>query len=160
MSAWSDSDASGLLVAQRLSAFGVELIAYDPFVQPARAAQLGVRMVDLDELLRTSDFITVHLPRTKDTIGLIDADALKKVKPTVHIVNAARGGIVDEQALYDALVAGQVAVPVSMSLGVPDSPLFTLDNVVATTPWCQQNGGAGRRLASRSRESVPSSPCR
>ena len=55
----------GLLVAQRLSAFGVELIAYDPFVQPARAAQLGVRMVDLDELLRTSDFITVHLPRTR-----------------------------------------------------------------------------------------------
>jgi len=99
----------GLLVAQRLSAFGVELIAYDPFVQPARAAQLGVRMVDLDELLRTSDFITVHLPKNKDTIGLIDADALKKVKPTVHIVNAARGGIVDEQALYDALVAGQVA---------------------------------------------------
>ncbi|MGA9147807.1 MAG: phosphoglycerate dehydrogenase [Candidatus Nanopelagicales bacterium] len=125
----------GLLVAQRLSAFGVELIAYDPFVQPARAAQLGVRMVDLDELLRTSDFITVHLPKNKDTIGLIDADALKKVKPTVHIVNAARGGIVDEQALYDALVAGQVAgagVDVYAKEPCTDSPLFTLDTVVAT----------------------------
>ena len=65
-------------------------------------------MVDLDELLRTSDFITVHLPKNKDTLGPINADALKKVKPTVHIINAARGGIVDEQALYDALVAGQV----------------------------------------------------
>lgn len=125
----------GLLVAQRLSAFGVELIAYDPFVQPARAAQLGVRMVDLDELLRTSDFITVHLPKNKDTLGLIDAAALKKVKPTVHIVNAARGGIVDEQALYDALVAGQVAgagVDVYAKEPCTDSPLFSLDNVVAT----------------------------
>jgi len=125
----------GLLVAQRLSAFGVELIAYDPFVQPARAAQLGVRMVDLDELLRTSDFITVHLPKNKDTLGLIDAAALAKVKPTVHIVNAARGGIVDEQALYDALVAGQVAgagVDVYSKEPCTDSPLFTLDNVVAT----------------------------
>ena len=125
----------GLLVAQRLSAFGVELIAYDPFVQPARAAQLGVRMVDLDELLRTSDFITVHLPKNKDTLGLIDAAASAKVKPTVHIVNAARGGIVDEQALYDALVAGQVAgagVDVYSKEPCTDSPLFTLDNVVAT----------------------------
>ena len=82
----------GLLVAQRLSAFGVELIAYDPFVQPARAAQLGVRMVELDELLASSDFITVHLPKNKDTLGLIGAQALTKVKPTVHIINAARGG--------------------------------------------------------------------
>lgn len=125
----------GLLVAQRLSAFGVELIAYDPFVQPARAAQLGVRMVDLDELLRTSDFITVHLPKNKDTLGLIDAEALKKVKPTVHIINAARGGIVDEQALYDALVNGQVAgagLDVYSKEPCTDSPLFSLDNVVAT----------------------------
>ncbi len=125
----------GLLVAQRLSAFGVELIAYDPFVQPARAAQLGVRMVDLDELLRTSDFITVHLPKNKDTLGLIDAAALTKVKPTVHIINAARGGIVDEQALYDALVAGQVAgagIDVYATEPCTDSLLFSLDNVVAT----------------------------
>ncbi|MGB2738100.1 MAG: NAD(P)-dependent oxidoreductase, partial [Candidatus Nanopelagicales bacterium] len=86
----------GLLVAQRLSAFGVQLIAYDPFVQPGRAAQLGVRMVELDELLGESDFITVHLPKNKETLGLIGAEALTKVKPTVHIVNAARGGIVDE----------------------------------------------------------------
>ena len=60
----------GILVAQRLSAFGVQLIAYDPYVQPARAAQLGIRMVPLDELLRESDFITIHLPKTPETVGL------------------------------------------------------------------------------------------
>jgi D-3-phosphoglycerate dehydrogenase len=125
----------GLLVAQRLSAFGVELIAYDPFVQPARAAQLGVRMVELDELLASSDFITVHLPKNKDTLGLIGAQALTKVKPTVHIINAARGGIVDEQALFDALSEGRVAgagLDVYATEPCTDSPLFGLDNVVAT----------------------------
>ncbi len=125
----------GLLVAQRLSAFGVQLIAYDPFVQPGRAAQLGVRMVELDELLGESDFITVHLPKNKETLGLIGAEALTKVKPTVHIVNAARGGIVDEQALFDALSQGRVAgagLDVYAKEPCTDSPLFTLDNVVAT----------------------------
>lgn len=125
----------GLLVAQRLNAFGVRLVAYDPYVQPARAAQLGVKLLPLDELLAQSDFITVHLPKTKETVGLIDAEALKKVKPSVHIVNAARGGIVDEQALYDALVEGRVAgagLDVYAKEPCTDSPLFTLDNVVAT----------------------------
>jgi D-3-phosphoglycerate dehydrogenase len=124
----------GVLVAQRLSAFGVELIAYDPYVQPARAAQIGVRLVSLEELLRESDFITVHLPKTPETLGLIDADALRLVKPTVHIVNAARGGIVDESALYDALKEGRVAgagLDVYAKEPCTDSPLFDLDNVVA-----------------------------
>jgi D-3-phosphoglycerate dehydrogenase len=125
----------GLLVAQRLSAFGVRLVAYDPFVQPARAAQLGVQLLPLEELLQQSDFITVHLPKTKETIGLIDEAALKLVKPTVHIINAARGGIVDEQALYDALVEGRVAgagLDVYATEPCTDSPLFGLDTVVAT----------------------------
>lgn len=125
----------GVLVAQRLSAFGVNLIAYDPYVQPARAAQLGVRMVPLDELLEQADFITVHLPKTPETLGLIGEEALKKVKPTVHIINAARGGIVDEAALYDALKEGRVAgagLDVFSKEPCTDSPLFTLDNVVAT----------------------------
>jgi len=125
----------GMLVAQRLSAFGVELIAYDPYVQPARAAQLGVTMVSLDELLERSDFITVHLPKTAETVGLIGEAALRKVKPNVFIVNAARGGIVDEQALYDAIVDGRVAgagVDVYAKEPCTDSPLFSLDSVVAT----------------------------
>ena len=87
----------------------MKLIAYDPYVQPARAAQIGMRMVSLDELLADSDFITVHLPKTPETIGLIGDEALHKVKPTVRIINAARGGIVDEAALYEAIVDGRVA---------------------------------------------------
>ena len=125
----------GILVAQRLSAFGVQLIAYDPYVQPARAAQLGVRMVELDELLETADFITVHLPKTPETLGLIGDEALRKVKPTVRVINAARGGIVDEQALYQAIAEGRVAgagVDVYAKEPCTDSPLFALDAVVAT----------------------------
>ena len=125
----------GILVAQRLSAFGVQLIAYDPYVQPARASQLGVRMVELDELLATADFITVHLPKTPETVGLIGEDALRKVKPTVRVINAARGGIVDEAALYRAIVEGRVAgagLDVYAKEPCTDSPLFSLDTVVAT----------------------------
>jgi D-3-phosphoglycerate dehydrogenase len=125
----------GMLVAQRLSAFGTKLIAYDPFVQPARAAQMGIRMVPLDELLATSDFITVHLPKTPETIGLIGDEALHKVKPNVRIVNAARGGIVDEIALYDAIVDGRVAgagIDVWAKEPCTDSPLFGLEQVVVT----------------------------
>ena len=124
----------GILVAQRMSAFGVQLIAYDPYVQPARAAQLGVRMVTLDDLLVESDFITVHLPKTPETVGLIGDAELRKVKPTVRIINAARGGIVDEAALYQALVDGRVAgagLDVYAKEPCTDSPLFTLENVVA-----------------------------
>ena len=140
----------GILAAQRLSAFGVELIAYDPYVQPARAAQIGVRLVSLEELLRESDFITVHLPKTPETIDLIDADALKLVKPTVHIINAARGGIVNEDALYEALKEGRVAgagLDVYTKEPMTDSPLFTLDNVVvlphlgASTDEAQEKAG-------------------
>jgi len=125
----------GVLVAQRLSAFGVRLIAYDPYVQPARAAQLGIRMVSLEELLAESDFITVHLPKTPETVGLIGDEALHKVKPTVRIINAARGGIVDEAALALALRDGRVAgagIDVFATEPCTDSPLFEFESVVVT----------------------------
>lgn len=125
----------GILVAQRLSAFGVQLIAYDPYVQPSRAAQLGIRMVTLDELLKESDFITIHLPKTPETVGLIGAEQLKLVKPSVRIINAARGGILDEAALADALREGRVAgagLDVFAKEPCTDSPLFEFENVVAT----------------------------
>ncbi len=124
----------GVLVAQRLSGFGMRVIAYDPYVQPARAAQLGVRLVSLDELLAESDFITVHLPKTAETIGLIGEDALHKVKPSVRIINAARGGIVDEAALASALTDGRVAgagLDVYAKEPCTDSPLFAFEQVVA-----------------------------
>ncbi|MBA3741763.1 phosphoglycerate dehydrogenase [Sporichthya sp.] len=124
----------GALVAARLAAFDVTLIAYDPYVPAARATALGVRLVGLDELLRESDFITVHLPKTPETSGLIGEDQLRLVKPTVHIINAARGGIVDEAALYAALKEGRVAgagLDVYAKEPCTDSPMFELDNVVA-----------------------------
>jgi D-3-phosphoglycerate dehydrogenase len=125
----------GQLVAQRMQAFGMNVIAYDPYLQPARAAQLGVDLVSIDELLQRSDFITIHLPKNKETANLIGAEALKKVKPTVRIINAARGGVLDETALYDALVDGRVAgagLDVFAVEPCTDSPLFSLDSVVAT----------------------------
>lgn len=125
----------GQLVAARMQAFGMKVVAYDPYLQPARAAALGVHLVDLDELLALSDFITIHLPKTKETANLIGVEALKKVKPTVHIINAARGGVLDEAALYDAITEGRVAgagLDVFSTEPCTDSPLFTLDQVVAT----------------------------
>src|SRR5436190_5549490 len=90
----------GVLVAQRALAFGMQLVAYDPFVSKERARQLGVQLVDtLDELVRHADFLTVHLPKTPDTLGLIGRDVLARAKPSLRIVNTARGGIVDEAAL-------------------------------------------------------------
>ena len=125
----------GQLVAQRMQAFGMKVIAYDPYLQPSRAAQLGVDLVSLDQLLAESDFITIHLPKTKETANLIGVEALKKVKPSVRIINAARGGVLDEAALYEALTQGRVAgagLDVFATEPCVDSPLFKLENVVAT----------------------------
>ena len=125
----------GALVAQRLSAFGMHIVAYDPFVAAGRAAQMGVRLVSLDELLRTSDAISVHLPKTAETAGLMGADQLALTKPGTILVNAARGGIVDEQALFAALKEGHLGaagLDVFATEPCTDSPLFELDNVVAT----------------------------
>lgn len=125
----------GQLVAQRLQPFGVELIAYDPYLQPARAAQMGVRLVSLEEALSEADFITVHLPKSKETIGLIGDRELHAVKPNVRLINVARGGIIDENALYSAIKEGRVAgagIDVFPKEPVTDSPLFELDQVVVT----------------------------
>ena len=125
----------GQLVAHRMQAFGMNVVAYDPYLQPARAAQLGVTLMELDDLLAASDFITIHLPKTKETANLIGVEALKKVKPSVRIINAARGGVLDEAALYDAITEGRVAgagLDVFSTEPCTDSPLFTLDQVVAT----------------------------
>jgi D-3-phosphoglycerate dehydrogenase / 2-oxoglutarate reductase len=125
----------GVLVAQRLASFGMTVVAYDPYVAQARAAQLGVRLVSLEELLAESDFISVHLPRSAETIGLIGDRQLRMVKPGVRIINAARGGIVDESALASALTDGRVAgaaLDVYATEPCTDSPLFGLPTVVVT----------------------------
>src|SRR5947208_3871841 len=125
----------GVLFAQRMSAFGTRLLAYDPYVPAARAAQIGVRLVPLDELLRESDFISIHLPKTPETAGLIGERELALCKPGVIIVNAARGGLLDEHALAQALKEGRVGgagLDVYATEPCTDSPLFAFDNVVAT----------------------------
>jgi len=126
----------GVLVAQRALAFGMQLLAYDPYVSADRARQLGVTMVtDLQDLVRRADFLTIHLPKTPETMGLVGADLLAHAKPTLRIVNTARGGIIDEAALADALRAGALAgaaIDVFAAEPTTESPLFGLDNVVVT----------------------------
>ncbi len=125
----------GALVAQRLAAFGMSVIAYDPYVPASRAAHLGVRLVGLDELLAESDFISVHLPKNTETVGLLGDRELRLVKPGVRIINAARGGIVDEHALALALKDGRVAgagIDVFATEPPVGSPLLGFPSVVAT----------------------------
>ncbi|MDT5351879.1 MAG: D-3-phosphoglycerate dehydrogenase / 2-oxoglutarate reductase [Mycobacterium sp.] len=125
----------GQLVAQRLAAFGAHIVAYDPYVSAARAAQLGIELLSLEELLGRADFISVHLPKTPETAGLIDKEALAKTKPGVIIVNAARGGLVDEAALAEAVTSGHVraaGIDVFSTEPCTDSPLFDLPQVVVT----------------------------
>jgi D-3-phosphoglycerate dehydrogenase / 2-oxoglutarate reductase len=125
----------GQLVASRLAAFGTHVVAYDPYVSAVRAAQLGIELLPLDELLARADFISVHLPKTPETAGLIGKEALAKTKPGVIIVNAARGGLIDEQALADAITSGHVraaGMDVFATEPCTDSPLFELPQVVVT----------------------------
>jgi D-3-phosphoglycerate dehydrogenase len=125
----------GQLVAQRIAAFETHVVAYDPYVSPARAAQLGIELLSLEDLLARADFISVHLPKTKETAGLIGKEALAKTKPGVIIVNAARGGLVDEAALAEAITSGHVraaALDVYSKEPCTDSPLFELPQVVVT----------------------------
>jgi D-3-phosphoglycerate dehydrogenase len=125
----------GMLVAERLASFGMRLIAYDPYVAATRAAQLGVRLASLDELLAEADFITVHLPKNPETVGLIGDRELRRVKRSVRIVNAARGGIVDEHALALALKEGRVAgagIDVFAAEPATGHPLLDFPAVVAT----------------------------
>ncbi len=125
----------GALVAQRASSFGMRLVAYDPFVSADRARQMGVDLVELEELMRISHFVTIHLPRTKETIGLLGEHMLGLARPGLRIVNTARGGILDEAALNAALRSGRIggaALDVFDKEPTTVSPLFELDNVVVT----------------------------
>ncbi|MBO0729200.1 MAG: phosphoglycerate dehydrogenase [Acidimicrobiaceae bacterium] len=125
----------GALVAQRAASFGMRLVAYDPYVSADRARQMGVTLLALREVLAQSDFLTIHLPKTAETAGLIDAALLATARPGLRIVNAARGGIVDEGALADAIASGRLggaALDVFDEEPTTASPLFSLDSVVVT----------------------------
>ncbi len=125
----------GALVAQRAASFGMHLVAYDPFITAERARQMGVSLLGLEDVMEQADFLTVHLPKTTETAGLIDAALLARGRPHLRIVNTARGGIVDEAALAEAVAAGRLggaALDVFASEPTTSSPLFGLDSVVVT----------------------------
>jgi D-3-phosphoglycerate dehydrogenase len=125
----------GSIVADRAIGLHMKVLAYDPFLSDERAAKLGVRKVELDELYAHADFITLHIPKTEKTAGLISAEAIAKMKTGVRIINCARGGLVDEEALAAALKSGKVAgagFDVFAVEPATDSPLFNLPNVVVT----------------------------
>ena len=123
----------GALVAQRAHAFGMRLVAYDPYITEERARHMGIEAVSLDDLLAQSDFITIHLPKNKETTNLLNAQTLQKTKQGVRIINVARGGIVNEADLPDAIRSGHVqgaALDVFEKEPTTESPLFDLPSVV------------------------------
>lgn len=129
----------GGLIADRLRAFGVRVVGFDPYVTPTRAQQLQVELLSLDELLRQSDFVSVHMPKTPETTGMIGAEQFAIMKPTAYVVNVARGGLIDEAALHAALSAGTIA-GAGLDVFTSEPPadggtaqaLLSLPNVVVT----------------------------
>ena len=128
----------GSHVAAAAKAMGMKLLAFDPYISQDRADQLSCRLVDLELLLQESDYITLHMPKTKDTYHMIDAKAFEMMKPTARIINCARGGIIDEAALVEALKQGQIAgAALDVYENEPleaDSPLRALDQKLVLTP--------------------------
>jgi D-3-phosphoglycerate dehydrogenase len=125
----------GALITARLQAFGTNIVAYDPYVTATRAQQLGVTLLPLDELLAQSDFVTIHMPKTPETTGMIGDAQFAIMKPTAFIVNVARGGLIDEDALHRALTAGTIAgagLDVFVHEPPVGSPLLALPNIVVT----------------------------
>jgi len=125
----------GSAVAKRAQAMEMHVVAYDPYITESRASALGVELLPLDEVLERADFITVHTPKTKNSEHMLDARAFAKMKDGVRVINCARGGIIDENALYEALKTGKVAgaaLDVFENEPTTDSPLFGLDNVIVT----------------------------
>ncbi len=125
----------GALVAQRAAAFGMRIVGFDPYISEERARSLRVELVDLDTAIAQADFLTVHVARTPETIGLINADVFAKAKPNLRVINVARGGIIDEadlaQAVSDGVIAG-AAIDVFVNEPCTESPLFDVDGIVVT----------------------------
>ena len=128
----------GSHVAAVAKAMGMKLLAYDPFISQERADQIGCRLVDLDLLIQESDYITLHIPKTKETYHLFNGEVFAKMKPTARLINCARGGVIDETALADALLTGQIAgAALDVFENEPleaDSPLRELGSKIVLTP--------------------------
>ena len=140
----------GSIVADRALGLKMKVIAYDPFLSPERALEIGVEKVELLELITRSDFITLHTPLTDKTRNIIGAAAISRMKKGVRIINCARGGLVNEDALYDALVSKHVAgaaLDVFEVEPATDHKLFKLDNVIATPHLGASTGEAQENVA-------------
>jgi len=125
----------GSIVAERAQGLRMKVIAFDPYLSPERAQEIGVEKVDLDELLARADFLSLHTPLTDKTRGIIDADALAKMKKGARVINCARGGLVVEKDLLEALKSGHIAgaaLDVYEVEPAKENPLFELDNVICT----------------------------
>jgi D-3-phosphoglycerate dehydrogenase / 2-oxoglutarate reductase len=157
----------GTIVARGAVGMGMRVLAYDPYVSEDRMRSMNVeRAESLDEIFEHSDFVSLHVPRTPQTAGMVDAGALEKMKPTAYLINAARGGIVDETALFNALKEGTIAgaaLDVFEEEPATHNPLFALPNVVVTphlgasTAEAQDRAGvtAAEQVASALRGAVP-----
>ncbi len=140
----------GSIVADRAIGLKMKVIAFDPFLSPKRAVDIGVEKVELEDIFRRSDFITLHTPLTEKTRNIIDAAAIAKCRKGVRIINCARGGLVAEEALYDGLNSGQVAgaaLDVFEVEPATSHKLFGLDNVVATPHLGASTGEAQENVA-------------
>ncbi len=125
----------GRIVAERAQGLKMQVIGYDPYINPEVIDSLGIRGVSFDELLASSDYITIHTPMTSETRNVLNADTFRKMKPGVFVINCARGGIINEQDLYEAIKQGIVAgaaLDVFAKEPPTGNPLLTLDQVIAT----------------------------
>ena len=157
----------GAIVARGALGMGMRVLAYDPYVSEDRMRSMNVQRAETtDEVFENSDFISLHVPRTPQTMGLVNEETLGRMKPTAYLINVARGGIVDETALYNALKGGEIAgaaLDVFVEEPTTDSPIFTLPNVVVTphlgasTAEAQDRAGitAAEQVATALRGAVP-----
>lgn len=125
----------GTHVARMAQGMGMNIITYDPYLSEEKAKTLGVKVVELDEVIKKSDFITIHTPLTTETKGLINKERISKMKDGVRIINAARGGIIDEEALCEAIKSGKIAgaaLDVFKKEPPEGSPLLELNNIICT----------------------------
>lgn len=141
----------GSFVARRAAAFNMEVIAFDPYVDAGKAASVGVELADLDTVLQKSDTVTIHAPLTEETRGLLGQRQLSLMKTGAFLVNAARGAIVDEEALIEALrsrrLGGAALDVLSVEPPSPDNPLLKMENVILTPHMGNDTHEAFRRLA-------------
>ena len=144
-------------VARRAAAFSMEILGYDPYIDAVAMATIGVRKVELKDLLSKSDFITLHMPANAETTGMIDAAAIELMKPSAFVINTARGPLIDEPALLAALKSGRIAgagLDVFIDEPLESSPFFELDNAIVSPHIAGNTAESMARMAERAVDNV------